>query len=194
MQLRIQGSYAPEDRRGCDDGHWGDKSIGACKRYLRSLAPNPNPWPKTAEASLKAFYGAACDEQQLTPFTFPYPTRYGGKLVRTGKCHHKVKDSLLRALKEIGDRWGDTPGIMEEAEDYGGMWNPRPMRNGTSWSLHARGAAIDLDADDNGNLVHWPTVADMPLEICEAFAREGWLCAGPFWGRDAMHFQATSGW
>jgi hypothetical protein len=31
----------------------------------------------------------------------------------------------------------------------------------------------------------------MPLEIMEAFAREGWLAAGAFWGRDAMHFQAT---
>jgi hypothetical protein len=33
--------------------------------------------------------------------------------------------------------------------------------------------------------------ADMPLEIMECFAREGWLSAGAFWGYDAMHFQAT---
>jgi hypothetical protein len=25
----------------------------------------------------------------------------------------------------------------------------------------------------------------------EEFAKEGWLAAGAFWGRDAMHFQAT---
>jgi len=65
------------------------------------------------------------------------------------------------------------------------------MRGGTSYSLHARGAAIDLDAENNGNLTHWPTAATMPLEVMECFAREGWLSAGAFWGRDAMHHQAT---
>jgi hypothetical protein len=31
----------------------------------------------------------------------------------------------------------------------------------------------------------------MPLEVMEAFAREGWLSAGAFWGRDSMHAQAS---
>jgi hypothetical protein len=31
----------------------------------------------------------------------------------------------------------------------------------------------------------------MPLEVMEMFAQEGWLSAGAFWGRDAMHSQAT---
>ncbi len=65
------------------------------------------------------------------------------------------------------------------------------MRGGSTPSLHARGAAVDLDPDYNGNLVSWPAKAAMPLEVMEAFAREGWLAAGAFWGRDAMHFQAT---
>jgi hypothetical protein len=43
----------------------------------------------------------------------------------------------------------------------------------------------------NGNHAHWPLTADMPLVVMEEFAREGWLSAGAFWGRDAMHFQAT---
>ena len=53
------------------------------------------------------------------------------------------------------------------------------------------GAAIDLDADDNTFRDHWPMQADMPLEIMEAFAREGWVSAGAFWGYDAMHFEAV---
>jgi hypothetical protein len=194
MQRKIRPFYNPADQEGCDDGHWGEKSVKACQRYLRSLAPKPNPWPGTSQKELQAFYGSPGDESQLVVFEFPYPIKYEGKTVTKGRCHRKVKDSLLRVLNEIGDRWEDRPDIMEEAEDYGGIYNNRPMRNGSLPSLHARGAAVDLDADDNGNLVHWPTVADMPLEICEAFSREGWLCAGPFWGRDGMHFQATSGW
>jgi len=57
--------------------------------------------------------------------------------------------------------------------------------------LHARGAAVDFDPDRNGNKVSWPLSASMPIAVMEAFAREGWLSAGAFWGRDAMHFQAT---
>lgn len=193
-QLFLRPFYNPADQEGCDDGDWGTKSNKACQRYLRSLAPSPSPWPGTSQKELQAFYGSPGDESQLVSFDFPYPTFYEGKRVTRGRCHRKVKDSLLRILTAIGDRWADKEGIMEEAEDYGGIYNNRAMRNGSLPSLHARGAAGDFDADDNGNLVHWPTVADMSLEIMAEFAKEGWLCAGAFWNRDAMHFQATSGW
>lgn len=174
------------------DGFWGPKSIAACQAHLqRLMVKAPQQWPKSDQASLRAFYGAPGDESNLVSFTFPYPIYYGGKLVKTGRCHKRVKDSLVRVLTAIGDRWKDDRGIMEEAEDYGGIYNYRTKRGGSSWSLHAWGAAIDLDADDNGMKDAWPLRADMPLEIMEEFAREGWLSAGAFWGYDAMHFQAT---
>lgn len=187
MQRRITDGGFPLEA----DGFWGSKSTRACQAYLRSLMPSPNPWPRSDQASLTAFYGRPGDESKLVPFDFPFPTFYEGKRVFKGRCHHKVKDSLVRILTRIGNRWGDKRGIIEEAEDYGGIYNNRPMRGGSLPSLHARGAAIDLDADDNGNKVHWPVAADMPLEIMEEFSREGWLSAGAFWSRDAMHFQAT---
>lgn len=178
-----------------DDGFWGPKSIEACQAHLRKIAgENRNKWPGTSQSALQAFYGSPGDESKLVVMTFPYPILYEGKLVRTTRVHAKCKDSLLRILTRIGDKYQADRGIFEEAEDYGGLFNNRNMRNGSSPSLHARGAAIDLDADDNGNLVNWPMVADMPIEIMEEFAREGWLCAGAFWHRDAMHFQATGGW
>jgi hypothetical protein len=72
------------------------------------------------------------------------------------------------------------------------------MRGGNAWSMHAWAIAIDLNAGKNGNQVHWPSkavmpieVAVMPIEVMEFFAKEGWLSAGAFWARDAMHFQAT---
>jgi len=32
----------------------------------------------------------------------------------------------------------------------------------------------------------------MPFKVIEAFSREGFLSAGAFWSRDAMHFQTTT--
>lgn len=182
-----------------DDGIWGPVSMAALRTYLRILMPKNHPWPAATRSALEAFYGKPGDESQLVSFTFPYPMFYGGKRVLTSRCHRKVKDSLLRVLTAIGDRWGSKPGIMEEAEDYGGIYNYRNSRSSSSLSMHAWGIAIDLDADDNGLNMAWPKVADMPLEIMEEFAKEGWLAAGAFWthktvrhnGYDAMHFQAT---
>ena len=173
------------------DGFWGPRSIEACQRHLRSLMPSPNPWPKSNRPSIEAFFGLPGDESNLVPFEFPYPTYYAGKQVTRGRCHKKVKDSLLRVLNDIGDRYGHAKAIMEEAEDYGGIFNFRKKRGASSLSLHSWGIAIDLDADDNAFRDSWPMKADMPLEIMECFAREGWLSAGAFWGYDAMHFQAT---
>jgi len=173
------------------DGFWGPLSIAACKRHLRSLMPTPNPWPKSDTASIEAFYGERGNEDNLVSFDFPYPTYYAGKIVTRGRCHRKACDSLVRVLEDIGDRYGKIRGIMEEAEDYGGIYNNRPKRGSSSPSLHSWGIAIDLDPDDNAFRDSWPMRADMLLEIMECFAREGWLSAGAFWGYDAMHFQAT---
>lgn len=173
------------------DGFWGPKSIAACKAHLRRLMPTDNPWPNPDQSSLRAFYGAPGDESNLVTVTFPYPMFYEGKRTFKTRVNRKCADSLLRVLSAIGKSYGTDRGTMEEAEDYGGVYNFRLKRGGSSYSLHAYGAAIDLDADDNTFRDNWPMKADMPLSIMEEFAREGWISAGAFWGYDAMHHQAT---
>lgn len=170
-----------------DDGFWGPASIAACQAHLRKLMPAKNPWPATDQKSLTAFYGAAGDESQLVALNVAgLGLKYDGKPVRSLRCHRKVADSLKRILTELLK--GPHRGILEQ---YAGCFNNRAMRGGTLPSLHARGAAVDFAPDSNGNHVAWPISANMPLEVMEAFAREGWLPAGAFWHRDAMHFQAT---
>lgn len=167
------------------DGFWGPESIAMCQKHLRGLMPTPNPWPKSDQASLTRFYGPANDESPLVNMPAPVPMFYEGTRIKTIRVHRKCADSLARAL---------TAACLvapEVVKIYDGVFNPRPMRGGSLPSLHARGAAIDLDANNNRNLVAWPVVATMPFEVMECFAREGWLPAGAFWGRDAMHFQAT---
>lgn len=169
------------------DGRWGSHSIASCQRYLRGLTPSPNPWPESDQGSLRAFYGRAGDEDQLVGMPIPdgVIVKYEGKQVQTIRCHRKVAASLGRALVAVSKV---APGILLQ---YAGCFNNRSIRGGSSPSLHAYGAAIDFDPDNNGNHQHWPTSASMPIEVMECFAKEGWLSAGAFWSRDAMHFQAT---
>jgi len=169
------------------DGFWGMKSTAACQAYLRDLMPHRNPWPKPDQASLTAFYGKPGDESQLVNLDVDdLAISYEDEFVKTIRCHHKVADSLRRVLVEINKSpWRYI------LHDYAGCYNNRAMRGGTLPSLHARGAAIDLRPGSNGNRTHWPVASDMPIQVMEFFAAEGWLSAGAFWSRDAMHFQAT---
>lgn len=187
MQRRITAGGFPL----LDDGFWGPKSQNGCRAYLRSLMPNPNPWPRQDFASLRSFYGEPGDESNLVTIEFPYRMLYDGKVVTKTRVHKKCAASLLRVLTALRGEMEAHPDIVDEVTDYGGCFNFRPKRGGTSWSLHAWGAAYDMDADDNTFRDHWPMQADMPLTVMEAWSREGWLCAGPFWGYDAMHAQAT---
>lgn len=173
------------------DGFWGRNSISACQKYLKGLMPKNNPWPNPDYNSLVKFYGAPGNESNLVTITFPYTMYYDGRVVTKTRVHKKCADSLLRVLVNIKGKWGNVPSVMGEVTDYGGCFNDRNKRGGTTKSLHAFGAAIDLDADDNTFKNSWPIKADMPLEVMECFAREGWLSAGAQWGYDAMHFQAT---
>ncbi len=173
------------------DGFWGPISIAKCRSYLRCLMPRQNPWPRSDMASMREFYGRAGDETNLVNLTPPYTMLYEGRSIKTLRCHKLVAPSLGRVLLALKDLQKTAEEMADEAQDYGGCFNFRPKRGGTSLSMHAWGAAIDLDADDNTFRDSWPMQADMPLEIMEAFAREGWISAGAFWGYDAMHFQAT---
>jgi hypothetical protein len=169
------------------DGFWGPKSIAATQKHLRKLMACTVPWPKTDEKSLTDFYGAPGDENQLVALNVEgLGVAYDRKPVTVMRCHKKAAPSLKRILTEISK--GPHAKLLQL---YAGIYNNRPMRGGSRPSLHARGAAIDLDPDRNGLVTHWPMKATMPLAVMEAFAREGWLAAGAFWSRDAMHFQAT---
>lgn len=176
------------------DGFWGPQSMAACQRWLRGMMPVRNPWPGTSQEELTKFYGKPGDEGAMVRMAVPkgVVVRYFGKeLGRPGPdddtiyCHEKVAESLGRVFKRLARTH---PEVLLK---YAGMYANRPMRNGSLPSLHARGAAIDLDPDPNGNLTPWPVVATMPLGVMEAFAYEGITSAGAFWHRDAMHHQWT---
>jgi hypothetical protein len=180
---------AMQDRIGTTpDGFWGPKSIAACQRHLRALMPKDSNWPSSSQAALQGFYGSPGDESRLVNLDVAgLGVCYDGKPVKTIRCHERVAESLRRILEEIAA--GPHAAILAT---YAGVYNNRPMRGGSLPSLHARGAAIDLAPATNRLSQSWPVSADMPLEVMEAFAREGWVGLGWLIGRDAMHYQPTT--
>lgn len=168
------------------DGFWGPKSIAACQKHLRKLMPLTNPWPKSDQKSLTAFYGAPGDESRHMRLDVAgLGLKYEGAAVARITCHERVGASLHRVLQRLSTLHP------EVLADFAGCYNNRAMRGGSLPSLHARAAAVDFMPGSNGNRSSWPVASSMPLTVLEEFAREGWLSAGAFWGRDAMHFQAT---
>lgn len=179
------------------DGFWGQKSIAAAQKHLRSLMPDPHPFPKPNTPAFHQFYGPHGEPDGYTPpcrsITLPFTIYYESRSVTRLTVHEKCADSLLAVFQRLATTYPDrasreAAGILV----YDGLYNPRRMRGGTSWSMHSWACAIDLNAGRNGLKTAWPVTATMPFEVMECFAAEGWLAAGAFWGRDAMHFQATA--
>lgn len=183
-----------QERVGAEpDGFWGPRSVAACQRHLKKMMPSPHPFPRQDQKSLTSFYGPA-GRVPLVKISCPYRmSLYNGpETVKTIQVHERLGPSLERVLKELGKRYRTDDARTEAGVNrFFGVYANRAMRGGSLPSLHARAAAIDLDANRNGNKTHWPSRAVMPLDVMEIFAQEGWLAAGAFWSRDAMHFQAT---
>lgn len=173
------------------DGFWGEKSISACKSYLRRLMDSCDDSlyiPRTDQNSLTAAYGLAGDESELVNLdVHGCGVRYEGQPVKTIRVNKACAPSLNRIIRELATM----PEGKIALSQFAGCYNNRAMRGGSLPSLHARGAAIDLMAATNRNKQSWPVSGDMPFSVMEVFAKHGWLSAGAFWGRDAMHAQRT---
>lgn len=160
--------------------------------------PNATPglsnWPSANPGALHAFYGPPGTGQVTVPL--PYPMRLAwdpDTQTQRITCHSKVASSLQECLAGILEHYGSLAGVRAARMDLlGGAYNLRKMRGGTNWSLHAYGAAIDLDPLHNGLKTPWPTKATMPEEVIEIFEKRGWTSLARVIGRDAMHFQATN--
>jgi hypothetical protein len=169
------------------DGSWGPMSRAAAIRHFKSLMPRSNPWPGKSQSQLQAFYGSPGNVPMTRIDVTGLGVQYAGTTVNSISCHTKVAQSLLRVLRNISN----SP-FRYVLAGYAGVYNNRPMRGGSLPSLHARAAAIDLRPGTNGLHTPWPVSADMPIEVMEMFAQEGWTGLGWQIGRDAMHFEAVN--
>jgi hypothetical protein len=188
--VKISAIKAIQQKIGVDpDGAWGPESIKAAQKYLLDLMPQPHPFP--TRQNIESFYGPP-GKPPTYRIRLPFPLYSGRNEITFLHPHEKCADSLLRVFENLAEIYPThqarrDAGILV----YNELYNPRKTKSSSSWSAHAWAIALDLDCDFNGTYTHWPARATMPFAVMECFAREGWLPAGPFWSRNAMHFQAT---
>lgn len=149
-------------------------------------------WPADNQTALLRFYGTPGPdvERQLVPVVPPFQMFYDGKPIKSIRFHKKAAPALAAALKEIWEHYGrdqkkiDALGISK----YAGAYNPRKVRGSdTKWSNHAFGAAIDLNAEENG---FGKGHGSIPQPVINAFKRQGARWGGDYRGRtDPMHFE-----
>lgn len=196
---------------GTIDGFWGpqtDFAFGELEHFeehgelphpwrdFTGPEANPNDWPLETEAELRAFYGEPGDGR-LVRIEPPYPLRLSWDLTKTVSriaCHEKVAPSLERVLAGVLGHYGPD-GIRElRLDHYGGCYNKRKKRGGTTWSTHAWGIALDFDPERNR--LQWGRDRaafarpdyDRWWELWEA---EGWVGLGRVANFDWMHVQAA---
>lgn len=199
---------------GAIDGLWGTQTQTAFNQLKYKLLygqepdtwrpedrvpVNPNHWPLQNKAALDAFYGSAkpTGNSNLVLVTLPYPLVLAWdttKVVTRLTAHKKVKDSLLRVLTKVLNYYGIEEIKRLRLDYFGGCFNYRVMRGGTSLSTHSWGIAIDFDPIKNQ--LDWgrdkATFARPEYnKWWEFWEEEGWVSLGRERNFDWMHVQAA---
>lgn len=81
--------------------------------------------------------------------TFPFPFKYNGKDVKSFNCHELVAPVFQSMFNAAVNHYGEEKYNKLRLDIWGGCYNPRKMRGGAGWSMHAWGVAVDLDPANN---------------------------------------------
>jgi len=108
---------------------------------------------------------------------------FGGCIPSKIYCNKIMLGKLSDALMEI-----KTAGLLHMIVTWNGCFNVRKSRTSNSYSLHAWGIAIDINAESN-KLGSKPTLSP---EIVSIFKRNGFDWGGDWKYPDGMHFQLSS--
>jgi D-alanyl-D-alanine carboxypeptidase len=150
-------------------------------------------WPR--QADLEKFFGKPGENQ--TRLKSPYALYLDWDLnskITSFQCHEKVHDAILRVMDRVLSHYGAAEIHRLGLDQFGGCLNVRKMRNGTAWSTHAWGIALDWDADRNP-LRATAATAQFAKPIYARFVdlweEEGFISLGRARNYDWMHFQAA---
>jgi hypothetical protein len=149
----------------------------------------------TTQQIIKKYGKASANPNYLVVIDLPYPMRLAwdkSKTVKKMRCHRLVADKFKTIFQQILDAYG-----FEQIKDlgidlFGGCFNYRPMRGGSSLSRHSWGIAIDLHPEANGLKTKWEDSLFAKPEyakLLQIFEQNGFLNYGKVKGFDAMHFE-----
>jgi len=134
-------------------------------------------------------------EGYLTTILLPYPMKLAWDLdtkVSKMRCHKLAAEAFLNVFNDLLAEYG-----MKEIERlgidlFGGCFNYRKMRGGTSWSKHAWGIALDLDPARNKLKETAKTARFARPEyqkMIDIFYRHGFISLGIEKNYDWQHFE-----
>lgn len=192
------------------DGLAGPASQAAREKWqdhITFVRPSPDPsagvtrapqWP--LQRDCPAFYGRPGEPAtgwKIVRLETPYPLYLDWSLttkVTSIQIHEKCRDSAERAMKVILAHYGLDRIHELGIDQFGGSVAVRKMRNGSSWSMHAYGCALDFDADRNQlRETHSSARFARPeyAAFLDAWEAEGWISLGRARDFDWMHVQAA---
>lgn len=195
---------------GPTDGLWGSQTNHAFEelkhlddhgqrapKWRDSIdVPNPNGWPVEERGALEDFYGPPGDSN-LVMVDLPYPHRLSWKkstVVHRTRCHERVADSIHTVLSNVKDHYG--LGTIKDLglDLFGGCYNYRKKRGGSTMSTHAWGIALDYDPERNP-LRAGRDQAEFAKPAYDEWwgfwEEEGWISLGRHRNYDWMHVQAA---
>lgn len=179
---------------------WDDARTGRPALVLDRTAPTPNvggtQWPR--QKDMLAFYGPAGGPRATAgtvrlPFAFKLAWNTSDQ-VATFKCHDLIAPAFQAVFDQAAKHYGEAEYRRLRLDLFGGCYNFRKMRGGSSWSMHSWGTAIDLDPERNGLKMGRDQAAFARPEY-EPFWRivegQGLVSLGRVKNFDFMHFQGA---
>lgn len=152
-------------------------------------------WPRDTTAAKNAFYGnfqsKGWYDANVVKLIPPFRMYYDRHPMSGIMVHKLIVPPLLAAFNEIFDKCGHDQGKVDKTgvSQFGGCFNPRPIRGSSSWSNHSWACAIDLAPDTNG----FGAKTTLPQFVIDAFKKQGARWGGDYRGRkDPMHFEFVS--
>jgi hypothetical protein len=129
-----------------------------------------------------ATFGQPGDSSNLV--TREMPAGPNGQMVSV-TVHAKIADDLQAAFEEIHAR-----GLSDEIASFDGTYNPRKKRGGSTWSTHAWGIAVDINASRYPMGVSNSSTSERYQQIAQIMASHGFSQIP----NDPMHFQYATGY
>lgn len=130
------------------DGVVGPCTVAAIMDALGMRGPS-FVWPTQAEVrSGRSVFGEP-GEGELVSVVPPYELLYEGKPVRSIRVHRLVATCVMGALQDVLDHYGEARIRELRLNEYGGSYNYRGTRAGSTLSMHAWGIALDFMPDGN---------------------------------------------